>query len=75
MTKWFVEQRLAWIAETVRARGYINRKDLQDKFGISTPQASHDLSEFQRLNPGVIEYDASLKRYVATKGGLDAVQG
>ena len=64
---WFARHRQEWIAETIRVFGFINREHLIRKFGISMPQASMDLREFQRLNPGRIAYDKSLKCY--TKGG------
>ena len=34
----------------VRIYGYINRKHLEKKFEISTPQASMDLQYFQKNN-------------------------
>lgn len=61
---WFLERRLEWIAETLRVFGYINREHLEKKFDISTPQASVDLREFKRRNPGVVSYNVSTKRYV-----------
>lgn len=61
---WFLERRLEWIAETLRVFGYINREHLEKKFDISTPQASIDLREFKRRNPGVVSYNVSTKRYV-----------
>jgi len=66
---WFAQRRQDWIAETVRVFGFINREHIQKKFGVSTPQASTDLREFQRVHPGAITYDRSGKRYVAAKGG------
>lgn len=62
--RWFEQQRINYIAETLQALGYINRKHLIQKFGISTPQAAHDLTTFQQINPGTIKYDRSAKRYV-----------
>ncbi len=64
---WFSNYRLEWIAETLRVFGFINREHLERKFGISTPQASMDLNEFQRLYPGAMSYDKSRKCYVARK--------
>ena len=61
---WFFRQRQEWIAETLRVFGYINREHIMTKFGISQPQASTDLREFQILNPEAVQYDKSLKRYV-----------
>lgn len=60
---WFVRHRQDWIAETVRIFEFINREHLERKFGISTPQASMDLRQFQEERPGVIEYNRSTKRY------------
>lgn len=64
--RWFEQHRMDWIAEAVRVYGYINREHLVIKFGLSIPQASHDLQVFQRINPLAITYDKSSKRYVAT---------
>lgn len=60
---WFAKARQDWINETVRVFGYINREHIVKKFGVSTPQASMDLQEFMRANPGRIVYDKSMKRY------------
>jgi hypothetical protein len=56
----FIETRLCW-------RGRVNRKDLIEQFSISEPQASQDLSHYQKLVPGNIEYDAVSKTYRVTK--------
>lgn len=64
--RWFEQHRMDWIAETLRVFGFINREHLIRKFGLSTPQASHDLNVFQRNNPNAMTYDMSTKRYVAT---------
>jgi hypothetical protein len=53
-----------WIKETLRVFGFINREHLMLKFGISRPQASSDLTRYQRAHPGTVEYDTSAKRYV-----------
>ena len=65
--KWYQQQRLDWIAETLRVFGFINREHLERKFGLSTPQASNDLAAFKRAHPDAMTYDLSAKRYV-TKG-------
>lgn len=62
---WFMRHRQEWIAETLRVFGFINREHLEKKFGISTPQASTDLSAFQRFNPGAVIYNKTTKRYEA----------
>lgn len=55
----FLEQRLFWT-------GRANRADLIHEFRVSVPQASADLSQYQALAPGNVEYDKSAKTYVAT---------
>jgi hypothetical protein len=65
--RWFERHRLEWIAETLRVFGFINREHIERKFGVSTPQASADLQEFQRLYPTAMRYDKSAKRYVAAR--------
>lgn len=68
---WAMRQRQGWIAETIRVFGFINREHIERKFGVSTPQASTDLTAFKGRNPGVIVYNVSSKRYEAIpqKGG------
>ena len=56
----FIEWRLFW-------EGRLNRSDLEDQFGISTPQASVDLRHYRELADTNIEYDATQKRFVASK--------
>lgn len=63
MSDWYIQHRQDWIAESLRVYGYINRGHIERKFGISTPQASADLSLFQKLRPDYIVYNASAKRY------------
>jgi hypothetical protein len=46
--------------------GTINRAALVDFFGISTPQASLDIAQYQQLAPKNIEYDATAKTYRKT---------
>ena len=62
---WFTEKRLAWIGEMLEIYGYINREHVERKFGVSTPQASADLREFDARFPGRMSYDRSAKRYTA----------
>ena len=64
--RWFQQQRMEWIAETLRVFGCINRVHLERKFGISTPQASVDLNRFMRAFPEALRYDRAAKRYVST---------
>lgn len=54
-----MEFRLYW-------EGQINRSDLVENFEISVPQASADLSRYQELAPGNMEYDSHFKAYRPT---------
>lgn len=53
----FLEWRIFWV-------GRVNRSDIEERFGVSTPQASLDLRAYQEVQPGNIEYDATKKAYV-----------
>ncbi|HTF64907.1 MAG TPA: hypothetical protein VK638_19695 [Edaphobacter sp.] len=66
--RWFWKQRMAWIEETLYIFGHINREHLERKFGISTPQASKDLQDFQKRHPDKAAYNLSSKRYERGKG-------
>lgn len=68
---WFASHRQQWITETVRVFGFINREHIERKFGVSTPQASMDLREYMRMNPGMITYDKTWKRYVRSQSDGD----
>lgn len=63
--RWAQNQRLDFIRRRLRRPGFINRGHLMSKFGISMPQASTDLREFQKLNPAAMKYNLSAKRYEA----------
>ncbi len=54
----FIEWRLFW-------EGRLNRSDLEEQFGISTPQASVDLRHYREVAGANIRYDATQKRFVA----------
>lgn len=69
---WFADQRQQWIAETVRIFGFIQREHICRKFGVSVPQASLDLQQFQTKHPKAIRYDTSAKRYVSLAKGMHA---
>ena len=53
----FIEWRAYWV-------GRINRGDLEERFGVSTPQASLDLRGYQDAAPNNIEYNATEKAYL-----------
>ena len=60
-----IEERLEFIEFRLFWEGRINRSDLMDRFKISTPQASKDLSLYESEAPGNLIYDTSAKRYFA----------
>ena len=61
---WAAAQRQNYIGERLRNVGTLNRFDLEEEFGISTAQASIDIAHFLKDNPGVAEYDKTLKQYL-----------
>lgn len=65
--RWFQRHRQEWIEETLRVFGFINRRHLQIKFGISTPQASLDLKRYQKEHSDV-SYSLSRKRFEKDDG-------
>lgn len=64
--RWGAEQRLEFVEFRLFWDGKINRSDLIEQFGVSTPQASNDLTQYRNIAPGNIIYDASAKCYFAT---------
>jgi predicted DNA-binding transcriptional regulator YafY len=66
--RWGLAQRFEFIEWRVYWNGRVNRKDLEDEFQISTPQASIDFRGYQEAAPGNIEYSATEKSYIASAG-------
>ena len=64
--RWGAEQRLEFIEFRLFWDGSVNRSDITDRFGVSTPQASADLARYRELAPANIQYDSSGKRYLPT---------
>lgn len=60
------DRRLAFIDFRLRWEGRINRSNLTDFFGISVPQASLDIARYRELMPQNLEYNQSLRVYLAT---------
>ena len=58
--RWAEKKRMEWIGHR---RAPFNRADLQNEFGISTPQASMDINKFMKLWPNTWEYNPSKKIY------------
>lgn len=65
---WCERQRLIFIERLLYWRGYINRRDLCNHFGISAPQATNDLVTYSTLCSGGCQYNVRRKRYEATEG-------
>lgn len=66
--RWGVEKRLEFIEFRLFWEGGINRADIIDRFGVSVPQASKDLTLYEEKAPGNLQYDKSAKRYKASAG-------
>ncbi len=62
---WSERERLRFIERMLYWRGYINRRDLRDFFGISPPQATNDLVNYTTRNPGACAYNVRTRRYEA----------
>lgn len=65
--RWGTERRLEFIEFRAFWEGGVNRGEITERFGVSVPQASSDLTLYQSLAPDNLVYDSSRKRYVATK--------
>jgi predicted DNA-binding transcriptional regulator YafY len=63
--RWGVEKRLEFIEFRLFWEGGINRADIMERFGVSVPQASKDLSLYEEKAPGNLVYDRRQKRYFA----------
>jgi hypothetical protein len=63
--RWSVERRLEFIDFRLFWEGHVNRGDLVSFFGVSVPQASADLAEYQQAAKGNAVYDKNRKTYVA----------
>jgi predicted DNA-binding transcriptional regulator YafY len=66
--RWSVEKRLEFIEFRLLWEGGINRADIMERFGVSVPQASKDLSLYEEKAPGNLFYDKRQKRYFAARG-------
>jgi hypothetical protein len=66
--RWGPEQRLEFIEFRLFWEGSISRSDLIERFGLSDPQASNDLSAYREKAPENLRYDTKTKRYLASDG-------
>lgn len=64
--RWGVAQRFEFLEWRAYWTGRVNRRDLEEKFQISTQQASIDLRNYQKVADGNIVYDTKEKAYIAT---------
>jgi hypothetical protein len=62
--RWGQERRLQFIDFRLLWGGRVNRSDLMSYFGISQPQASADLTKYQKLAPRNLIYDKQVRAYV-----------
>lgn len=63
LISWSAARRLDYIDFRMVTVGSIRRTDIMRTFGVSLPQASADLHEFQALYPRSLVYDKSAKLY------------
>jgi hypothetical protein len=66
--RWSQEARLRAIDSAAFWEGRVNRAELIRRFGISVPQATNDLRDYQARAPGNLRYDTRAKTYLATPG-------
>ena len=66
--RWSQEARLRAIDEAAFWEGRVNRAELIRRFGISVPQATNDLRDYQARAPGNLRYDTRQKAYLAEPG-------
>ena len=63
---WSQRQRYAFLENRLYWEGEVTRADLMNRFSISGPQASDDVSKYLELTSGNLEPDRVKKAYVAT---------
>lgn len=61
-------ERLFYLEFLALFTGQVSRKDLVNRFGISEPAATKDISNYAGIAPNVINYDLRRKCYVFTGG-------
>jgi hypothetical protein len=64
---WTLSRRLEFVEWKLFWEGRLNRNDLEEKFGISTPQASVDLRTYRNVAGDNIDYNATEKTYLPGK--------
>lgn len=66
--KWGVRKRLEFIEFRLFWYGRFNRPDLAEAFGISSQQATNDISIYQQIAEGNCSYDPKQKAYLRNVG-------
>ena len=61
-----LQQRFAFFEQRIYWEGRVSRSDLVARFGISPAQASMDIANYMGSVPDNVQFDRSLKEYVAT---------
>lgn len=61
---WYFRQRQQFILDTLNEKGHVNTTDIIKYFEISRISALKDIKDFMEANPGILEYNSSLKYYV-----------
>jgi len=67
LENWAANERLRAIERAAWWRGYVQRQDVADIFGVSLAQTSTDFQAYQAVNPGALNYNLSAKRYESTE--------
>lgn len=66
------DRRQWFLRNLIAEQGSFNRRDLVAAFGISVPQASHDIARLLKEYPDLADYSKTAKKYIARaalKGG------
>lgn len=67
LESWAASERLRAIERAAWWRGYVQRQDVAQIFGVSLAQTSTDFQTYQALNPGALNYNLSAKRYESSE--------
>ena len=71
--RWNVQRRLEFIDFRLYWEGRLNRHDLTDYFGISTPQATTDIALYQEITGKNLEYSHKERAYTVTPEFVSAL--
>jgi hypothetical protein len=80
MATWAMKQRYAWIDQALDEGRPFGRRDLVEKFFITTQTATATLNEYRALYPGKLSFDKAAKVFVRDDQpkrpvGLTALEG